>query len=446
MTLMKWAATAAVVAMTALVSGCGGGGSGGSNADIRLINASVGYSTLDLTVNGNAVGTGVAYGAASNYSNQNVNNTTATIANNGTTVLAPTMSSVSCPSRCSLVAYGWNGSIARTIIQENRDQPAAGTSTLYLLNLAPDAGSLDFYLTASPTAALTTPVACSVAGGTGAVTVQTIGSGTGNYTLTVTGAGQPTDVRLQVPSVSLPALQTATFIVTATSGGTLVNGMIAIQNGAVTNYLGTGARLRVVSGITGVNSTTPSNVGAYRNSLTLLDPALISPAIGDYTTVPPGSDPVTVNVNGAPLTLSSQAVQTPLVSGGDYTLLLWGTPGNVQSKLIADDNRLPTTAGTAKFRLTNALTNQPGGLNLAVNFSPLVTNVLPGFTGVPAQPLAVSSVSVDLQVQGGSQVLYDVPTLTVQQGNVYEVMMLGDLTTKNAQGQGQYITQLRTAR
>jgi len=438
MTFMKWAATAAVVAVTALVSGCGGGGSGGSDADIRLINASVGYSTLDLTVNGNTVGTGVAYGAASNYSHQNVNNTTATIANNGTTVLAPTMSSVSCPSRCSLVAYGWNGSIARTIIQENRDQPAAGTSTLYLLNLAPDAGSLDFYLTASPTAALTTPVASSVAGGTGAVTVQTIGSGTGNYTLTVTGAGQPADVRLQVPSVSLPALQTATFIVTATSGGTLVNGMIAIQNGAVTNYLGTNARLRVVSGITGVNSTTPSNVGAYRNSLTLLDPALISPAIGDYATVPPGSDPVTINVNGAPFTLPSQPT---LTSGGDYTLLLWGTPGNVQSKVIADDNRLPTTAGTAKFRLTNALTNQPGGLNLAVNYSPLVSNVLPGFTGVPAQPLTVSSVAVDLQVQAGSTVLYDVPTLTVQQSSVYEVMMLGDAAVPS-----QFIKLLRTAR
>ena len=438
MTLMKWAATAAVVAVTALVSGCGGGGSGGSNADIRLINASVGYSTLDLTVNGNVVGTGIAYGAASNYSNQNVNNTTSTIANNGTTVLAPTMSSVSCPSRCSLVVYGWNGSIARTIIQENRDQPAAGTSTLYLLNLAPDAGSLDFYLTASPTAPLTTPVASSVAGGTGAVTVQTVSSTSTNYTLTVTGAGQPADVRLQIPSISLPALQTATAIITATSGGTLVNGMLAIQNGAVTNYPGTNARLRVVSGITGVNSTTPSNIGAYRNSLTLLDPALLSPAIGDYTTVPPGSDPVTINVNGAPFALPTQPT---LVTGGDYTLLLWGTPGAIQSKLIADDNRLPTTAGTAKFRLTNALTNQAGGLNLAVNFGPLVSNVLPGFTGVPAQPVTVSSVSVDLQVQGGSKVLYDIPTLTVQQGAVYEVMMLGALGVD-----GQFITQLRTAR
>ncbi|MDY0744759.1 DUF4397 domain-containing protein [Paucibacter sp. R3-3] len=437
MTFMKWAATAAVVAVTAFVSGCGGGGSD-SNAAIRLINASVGYSTLDLTVNGNTVGTGIAYGAASDYSNQNVNATTATIANNGTTVLAPTMSSVSCPSRCSLVAYGWNGSIARTIIQENRDQPAAGTSTLYLLNLAPDAGSLDFYLTASPTAALTTPVASSVAGGTGAVTVQTIGTAGSNYTLTITGAGQPNDVRLQVPSISLPALQTATFIATATSGGTLVNGMMAIQNGAVTNYLGTNARLRVVSGITGVNSTTPSNVGAYRNALTLLDPALISPAIGDYTTVPPGSDPVTININGSPFTLPSQPT---LASGGDYTLLLWGVPGNVQSKLIADDNRLPTTAGTAKFRLTNALTNQAGGLNLAVNYSPLVSNVLPGFTGVPAQPLTVSSVSVDLQVQAGSNVLYDVPTLTVQQGSVYEVMMLGDAAVSS-----QYVKILRTAR
>jgi len=248
-------------------------------------------------------------------------------------------------------------------------------------------------------------------------------------------------VRLQVPSISLPALQTATMIVTATSGGTLVNGMMAIQNGAVTNYPGTNARLRVVSGITGVNSTTPSNVAAYRDGLQLLDPSLTSPAIGTYVTVPPGSqssDPITVTVNGSSYTVTDT---TAMVAGGDYTLLLWGTPSAIQNKLIADDNRLPTTAGTAKFRLTNALTNQSGGLNLAVNYSPLVTNVLPGNSGVPAQALTVSSVSVDLQVQAGSKVLYEVPTLTVQQNSVYEVMMLGDVTVDS-----QYIKILQTAR
>ncbi|WP_083749029.1 DUF4397 domain-containing protein [Pelomonas sp. KK5] len=426
MTFMKWAATAAVVAATALVSGCGGGGSDSGNADIRLINASVGYPSLDMSVNGNVVGTSVAYGTASNYSNQNVNATTATIASGGITVLAPSLSSVICGARCSFIAYGWNGGISRVILQENLAQPSAGYTALNLQNLAPDAGALDIYLTALPTDPLSSPIASGVAGGNGSGFVPVDVTKNATFTITLTGYNNKNDVRLKIPNVSLPALQVATLIATATPGGTLVNGILAVQNGAVTPYTGTNARVRMVATVTG-NPT----VSATRAGITVLD-AQVATAVGDYVTVPASADPVNACVNA-----TCTNVTGTFVAGHDYTVLAYGSGAAPQYSVLDDNNQLPLVAGTTKLRVVNGLANTTAGVTMTLDFVKQASGVVPGTASTPSTVTVTNttnSLVVTSPLAPGVNLFKQ--DLTLLQGGLYEVILFGDTAdTTTAHGQ-----------
>ena len=141
MMFKTWAATAAMLSL-ALLSACGGGGKGSSDVQIRLVNASAGYASLDLSVNSIAINTAVNYGAAGSYGTVSTSATTSQVLSGGTTVVstAPTLSS---SYKYSLIAYGWPGAVRTTLLQEGEVAAATGSSKLLVLNLAPDAGALD---------------------------------------------------------------------------------------------------------------------------------------------------------------------------------------------------------------------------------------------------------------------------------------------------------------
>lgn len=438
MTFMKWAATAAVVAVTALVSGCGSGGSG-SDASVRLINASVGYASLSMTVNNNAVGTAVAYGSASNYSTQDVSQTV-TISNGatGSTLLQPTLSSTQCGARCSVIAYGWaDATLQRLTLQENQDQPAAGKTRLNIQNLAPDAGSLDIYVDSSSSTPGTTKISSGLLGGYGTGFYD---YDAGTYTVTITGANDVSDVRMQISNVSLPALQVATLILTAGSGGTtaatstvtggaLVNGILAIQGGALSTFSSSTARVRIVSTMPGTATT----ISATRGSSTLLSQQ-VGQYKGKYITVNSGSAAVSVVVNGAPINLTPT-----LQAGGDYTLMVWGMPASPSVAVIPDDNRLPTSSSTGKIRLYNGLANASGaGLTLTLNFANYASNVLPGTVSEPDFPPASATnqpypaVVTSTAFPGVNLLTLPQPTgnyVSITAGNIYELFMAGDGST-----------------
>ena len=96
-------------------------------------------------------------------------------------------------------------------------------------NATTDTGSVDVFLT---------PIGAT--GDLGEVlpnqTALTSGSlsgfrdiGAGSWRLRVTGAGDPNDVRLDIPSITLPGKKYATLVVTAGAGGVLVNGTLIEQ-------------------------------------------------------------------------------------------------------------------------------------------------------------------------------------------------------------------------
>jgi hypothetical protein len=93
-----------------LLSACGGGGGSSSSTQVRLLNASVGYSSLDLSVNSAATNTGVAYGSVGSYASVDTSATSTQILTSGVgaTVanLTPTLAA---DSHYTIIAYGWGG-------------------------------------------------------------------------------------------------------------------------------------------------------------------------------------------------------------------------------------------------------------------------------------------------------------------------------------------------
>lgn len=415
MRFRHWAAAAAVIS-TAVLTACGGSSdSDGSKVDIRLVNASAGYASIDLTVDSVAINSAVAYGTAGAYASVSTSATTSQVLSAGS-ALASSTPTLTSGYKYSMITYGWPGAVRMTPLQEGEAAPAATYTKLLVLNLASDAGALDIYLSATCTESLdnATPLSSNIAGGSNSGYNTTTA---GTYCVRVTGTGKKdTDLRLSIPSVALPSLQVATLIITPTTGGVLVNGMLLVQTAAVTNHPGTNARARVVGALGG-----NARVAVMRGSTTLL-PTSVTPAIGEYATVNAGSEVLTVTVNGTALPVSSPQ----LAVGGDYTLLIAGTPALPTVTVITDDNRLPTTSGTAKIRLINGLGNLDAGLTMTLDYGAIANNVMPGAASSYATVSASTTSQLTVSSPTFSDAVYNLTDLSIASSGIYNVYLMGD--------------------
>lgn len=410
---LKRLAACFMISGLSLLAACGGGGgsSDSGKAQIRLVNASSAYASLDLKVGDNTVASGVAYGAASGYAAADAGSSqTALVLNNSSTVtsLYPTLTK---DSHYSLISYGWAGNMKSTILAEEEAAPADNYSKLLVLNLAPDAGKLDVYLTQNiDDLANATPTISGIDGGSSS-TYNTLASG--SYRLRITGNGKNTDLRLDIPAVSLTSKQVATLVLTPTQGGVLVNSILLVQQGTPTAYGATQARARVVAALP----------DAATVSATLGGKALLAssqaPQIADYQIVGAGNPALNVTVNGV-----AQAVSTPaLGAGNDYTVLVWGEPGSPQITVLPDDNRLPAS-GTAKFRLINGVARLNAGLTMTLDYSAIASNVMPG--NVSSTSTVNASTSSLLTVNApGLGTVYSVSALPVVGTGIYTAIIMG---------------------
>ncbi|MBV8500156.1 MAG: DUF4397 domain-containing protein [Paucibacter sp.] len=423
MRFLKWAAAIVAVASAALLGACGGSGTT-TKADIRLINASAGYNSLDLTVNSTSLATGVAYGTAGSYSSVDTTATASQVISGGTTVIqtTPTLAG---GAKYSLIAYGWPNAMRTALLQEMEPAPAANLAKVLVLNLAPDAGAVNVYLTTGAPAVGAAAFASGVIGGAGSGYLQ-IASGT--YHVRVTGAASTdvnTDVRLDFDGFTVGSASVNTLIITPTAGGVLVNAMSVVQTAAVSAYSANNARVRVIDSVVGAPGVNTALVST-RSGTTLLNSGSAAP-VGYYYIVPATNDAINLTLNGVPM-----AAQTPALSAGsDYTVLVWGTASAPQVSIISDDNRLPL-AGYAKIRLLNGAAD---GLteSMQLDYGAIATNVAPGTASTPAQIVAGSGTSSFLEVKSSNAVtdIFSQSPFNVQNQGVYTVYMLGNSTVAN---------------
>ena len=418
----RFRALAAVMAFAAAaLAGCGGGGGGGGDsASVRLVNATLNHASLNLLANSTTIITGTATDTASAYTGVSDGSPSLQVNDAGTgAVLAVTAPTISKDQKFALIAYESGGAVRTAVISEDTAEPASGTAIVRVFNAATDAGSVDIYIT-DPAVDITT-LSAPTFSFTSSTSVQAsnfVSFGPGTYRVRVTGAGNPSDLRLDIPSVALASQQVATVILTPTTGGTLANGSVLIQDAGYTATRNTSARVRLLAAVTN-GASVSATAGA-----TPIATAVISPAIGTYVNVPSGSA-LGVTVNGAAIA----APAGTLAAGSDTTLMVYGNAASPTATLITDDNHLPSAANNYKLRLVNGLTGAAVPLTMDVNFGNVASNVQPG----TASPYSVLPASLQTQITVTSPnnltPIYAPAPFAVPGSAVFTLFMLGDASS-----------------
>ncbi|MEP7303727.1 MAG: DUF4397 domain-containing protein [Caldimonas sp.] len=410
------------VASALLLVACGGGVSPNAGK-VRLVNATSEFGALDLYERSDRLTAGVAAITAGGYEDRDKGDYTFSVRGGvaGATI-ATLVATLAKDSHLSLVAYSNAGTPALAAVGEEDDRPDKGTAKLRFFNTASsDSGAIDAYLIASTgdCAALSTATAVATAiSGLQTAFTAINPSATTPYRLCVTAAGDRTDLRLDA-DLTVGDREVVTVILTRTAGAVLLNGMVLVQQGAVTSVANGFARVRLAVG------TTAGPVTATFGT-TSLGTSLAAPSLGAYRLVKvttPATDPF-VAVPGFTVTLPTGTI----AGGGDYTLLVadTATPGTVAAALLPDDNARSTNgAKPVKIRIVHGANNaNDASLSVGSDFIGSVARgtesayILTEASGAAATLIEVTAGGVKLC--GGTATLSAAPT-------VYSVFVLGTL-------------------
>jgi len=361
------------IALSGALSGCGSSSDSSSSTSVRLINATLTHSSLDLWVNAAVAASDVKTDTAGSYVAPASGTNTLQVNDKGLgTALATSAVTLAGGNYYALVAYESGGTVKTVVLSESLTAPTtANVTTLRIYDAAIEAGALDVYVTqlACTSANLATLSATLSFGTLSAPTSLSVSQGSGAYNVCVTSAGSKTDLRMSLP-ITITGQTVATVVMTPTSGGALINGALLIQQGTYTAVRNTNSRVRLAGAVSVQSSGASSVVGASSSDGTVIDSGSVAPSFGFYALVPASSS-LNVTVNSATVAVTSGA----LAAGGDATLLVYGAPGSATATLIADDNRPPTSSAATKLRLINGVTGSTGTLTLTANNSPVGINV-----------------------------------------------------------------------
>lgn len=406
------------VLLAALMSTACGGSSdddGGGASQVRLVNATTDYASLDLYVDDTLASKETASFAAGGYVSLAAGTHALALKRSGS---ATTVSTSNRPlgggAHQTLVAYGTENSLRTAYMTDGEAAPSAGKAKLRVLNAGIDAGALDTYVfPADAPLAEQTPASPSQQPETLSLYKE---FAAGSYRVVVTAPGSKTDVRLDLPAVALADQQVATLVLTTTPGGVLVHGLVLNQRGEVAAQKNPSARIRLVAG-----STANGTVSAKANGVTL-SVGVASPAIVPYVTVPAGALTGELRVNGgAALALPAFTAQP----GADLTLLVAGTPAAPAASFLPDNNK-PASNGNARLRVAHGVNGLVGNLTLTADYGIVATDIPFGTASVPTSLATGNAYRLEVTSPGATSRLYLNTEASLQASRVYTVFMLGD--------------------
>ena len=418
----RTAAGWAALATAALLAGCGGGGRIGKFGDVRLVNATGGAEAIELYADGSRLTSGVGSGAAGGYAEvaAGTHALSLRLAGSGGQV-AGASADIAKDARYTLLAYTSAGAVSSVLLGDDEPAPADGSARLRVFNAASsDAGALGAYL--SPSGCSGLGASNAVAGSVTAAAVSawsTVGASAAGtaYHLCITAAGDSSDLRLDLTPLTLASRQVKTVVLTATSGGVLVDGLVVEQQGAVQARPNTMARLRLVADAAG-----GAAVSASANGTTLASGAA-SPAVGTYLAVQAGALTADVRIGGAGVAVPALAAP----AGADLTLLVAGSAAAPSIVLLGDDNR-PSTALSApsRLRLVNGINGFAATLALSADLLPVASGVAFPAASTAVNVASLAGASIQVTSAAGATPLYSLTAPLNLRSGVYTLFMLGD--------------------
>ncbi len=405
------------------LSSCGGGGGSDSsgNASVRVVNVASGYDSLDVyKTSDTTLATAVAADQASTYASVAAGAYTLQLKRAGSAATSSTTArSVSGDTSYTLLAFTSQDTLQTVLLNDGEDAPTSGTAKFRTINLSPEAGSLDVYVVPAGTPLKDVSPIVSSVGGKAISNYFEITKGT--YQVQVTAAGSKTDLRLNIPSVTLEDGKILSLILTSTPGGVLVHGNTMLQKGAVTANKNTTTRVRLVSGV-----FPSASVAANLNGTKLADD-LTSPAVGtEYLLVNSGVAIPDVAVNGVTATTGS----VTLVPGGDATLAVIGDASSPKVVFLTEENSPPLVSTNARIRLLHGVQGlENTKLTLTINLAVIDNQVAFGTATQSTSVTAPTSTSSNylVKVTGGGATLFSqtAPNVPILAGHTYTLFMLG---------------------
>lgn len=401
---------------------CSGSGnsSDSSKAQLRVLNASIGYDSLDLYVSTDDDDAdsleieAVGYGNVSEYVKLDSDTYTIKVKRNGATSTLFTISDadLSDGSHTTLVAWGRSGELLVRAIDEDLGEPDPGSSKLSVLN-ASGAGGIDVYLTeASEDLEDASPIAQD--------STSTFDSD--SYRLRVTGSGDTDDLRLDVSDFSLESEQVATVILTATQSGVLVNAYFLPQEDELQKFLNSTSRVRGAVGLASGGAAT-----LQVSDIVLLTNAATGVIGNRYWQVEAGSVPVELSVNGTTIGVANQTLQ----AGGDYTFLVLDNAGTIETKLISDNNFLPESSSGAKLRLLHGMSGLGEPITLTVDFFPIIEGVASWEASEYVDIDSGLTYQYDVSNASTTEIIWTRDEITLQNDGIYTLFMSGGDPTVN---------------
>lgn len=393
--------------------GCGGG-TDRRRAQVRLVNASPGYASLELRIGDELKQAAVPYGERAAYVEADPDKPEVTVFATGSpTALLRFSPALGNDRWLSVLAYGPAGALRALALDDNRGEPDAGRAVLRVVNGAFDAGALDVYLTAE-SEGLDTAVALQAGAAYGAAgDWQTVASGT--WRLRITAAGSKTDVRLDVRGIELASRAITTLVLSSSPGGVLVDALLLAQRGAVVARANAQARVRVAALLTD-SAAVSASVGGVD-----IATGVGSPAVGEYVRVAAGVATPAIRVNGATISAPLLAFE----AGRDYTLLLAGTPAAPRVVRLLDDNALPRDSARARLRLVNALADGATVAALTLDFAPVGGSVAGDAASEPATVDATATGRIAVTAPGAAAPLFVATEQVLRAGAVHTVFVAG---------------------
>ena len=424
----RWLRYLVALSATIALASCGGSEDEATNASIRVINATADVESIDLTREGldaandddgeQRLFAAVARDSQSDYVSLLEGNWRLRLKRvDASSSLFVSATALAGDESYTVLAYGREGDYRVVSVIDDEDEPTSGKAKVRVFNAAPDAGTLDVYLTES-TAALedTIPTMASASSHSFGF-YTTVDRRT--YRLRVTAVNDKTDVRLDVEGLELADKARVTIVLQPGPGGVLVNALISQYKGDVSTLKNTFARARLVAGATH-NAAVTASLGA-----TNLNVNLRSPSVGSYALVPAGTLNAAISVNAT----TSLGGSVNLAAGGDYTLAVHGDAAAPTWRLISDDNRPPATNSRVKMRLMHMVYGGDGTLTLVKDYVGVANDVPYGNSSSYSQVTAATAARLEVTSPLSVTPLFLAEDVALPASGVFTVFMLGGGST-----------------
>lgn len=124
-----------------------------------------------------------------------------------------------------------------------------------------------------------------------------------------------------------------------------------------------------------------------------------SASASTYTAVPSGTDTIEGLEYNSTTEVFSQTTPTSLLPGGDYTMVATGFAGGTGGNVVLispQDNNTAPTEGNVEFRVINASPSGPTAVDVYIEQSPFIGNIVQGTNQVTALSYRSTSAYVTL--------------------------------------------------